>query len=245
MSFGNHTNPYQVTDAAMPAAFADESARAGFIRRTYVHLGCAIAALVAIEALIFGLTPQDQMLAFVKSVNPLMWIGMLGLFMVVGWVARYWASHSSSVGMQYAGLGLYVVAEAILLLPLLFVSIAYVDPQLPLIAAIITLVVFGGLSAFVFVTRADLSGIGPYLFVAGMGAFVAVVVGAIMGFSLGIWFSVAMVVLASGYILYDTSNVLHHYRTDQHVAASLALFASVTLLFWYVLRLALYFASEE
>ncbi len=36
-----------------------------------------------------------------------------------------------------------------------------------------------------------------------------------------------MVVFASGYILYDTSNVLHHYRTEQYVAASLALFASV------------------
>jgi FtsH-binding integral membrane protein len=46
-----------------------------------------------------------------------------------------------------------------------------------------------------------------------------------------------MIVLASGYILYDTSNVLHRYRTDQHVAAALALFASVAILFWYVLRL--------
>jgi FtsH-binding integral membrane protein len=37
--------------------------------------------------------------------------------------------------------------------------------------------------------------------------------------------------------LYDTSNVLHRYRTEQYVAASLALFASVALLFWYILRL--------
>jgi FtsH-binding integral membrane protein len=59
------------------------------------------------------------------------------------------------------------------------------------------------------------------------------------GGGLGLWFSVAMVVLAGGFILYDTSNVLHHYRTDQHVAASLALFASVALLFWYVLRILL------
>jgi FtsH-binding integral membrane protein len=46
-----------------------------------------------------------------------------------------------------------------------------------------------------------------------------------------------MIGLMSGYILYDTSNVMHHYRTDQHVAASLALFASVATLFWYVIRL--------
>ena len=46
-----------------------------------------------------------------------------------------------------------------------------------------------------------------------------------------------MIALASMYILYDTSNVLRTYRTDQYVAASLALFASVALLFWYILRL--------
>jgi FtsH-binding integral membrane protein len=62
---------------------------------------------------------------------------------------------------------------------------------------------------------------------------------------LGIWFSAAMIVFASGYILYDTSNVLHHYRTDQYVAASLALFASVALLFWYVLRIMIALSNRD
>ena len=47
----------------------------------------------------------------------------------------------------------------------------------------------------------------------------------------------AMIGFASMYILYETSNVLHRYRTDQYVAAALALFAAVALLFWYILRL--------
>ena len=55
--------------------------------------------------------------------------------------------------------------------------------------------------------------------------------------SLGIPFSVAMIALAGGWILYDTSNVMKHYRIGQHVAASLALFASVAILFYYILRL--------
>ena len=57
------------------------------------------------------------------------------------------------------------------------------------------------------------------------------------GLSLGIWFSGAMVLLACASILYSTSNVLRYYRTDQYVAASLTLFASVALLFWYVLQI--------
>jgi FtsH-binding integral membrane protein len=50
-------------------------------------------------------------------------------------------------------------------------------------------------------------------------------------------FSVAMVVLAAGYMLYQTSQVLAHYHPGQHVAAALALFSSVALMFWYVIRI--------
>ena len=46
-----------------------------------------------------------------------------------------------------------------------------------------------------------------------------------------------MIAFAAGAILDDTSQVLHHYRKDQHVAASLALFAAVALPFRYVLRI--------
>ena len=45
----------------------------------------------------------------------------------------------------------------------------------------------------------------------------------------------AMVLLAAGSILYTTSNVLRHYRPDQYVAASLALFSGVALMFYYIL----------
>jgi FtsH-binding integral membrane protein len=74
------------------------------------------------------------------------------------------------------------------------------------------------------------------LALGGIAALVAIVASMIFGFSLGIWFTVAMIFFASCYISYETSNVLHHYRTTQHVAASLALFAAVMLLFWYILR---------
>jgi FtsH-binding integral membrane protein len=53
-----------------------------------------------------------------------------------------------------------------------------------------------------------------------------------------------MIAYAAGAILYNTSNVLHHYRPDQHVAASLALFASVALLFWYVLQLVIALSDD-
>ena len=58
----------------------------------------------------------------------------------------------------------------------------------------------------------------------------------IFGFSLGLIFSSVMVLFAAGSVLYTTSNIMHHYHPKQHVAASLALFSAVALLFWYVLQ---------
>jgi FtsH-binding integral membrane protein len=104
-------------------------------------------------------------------------------------------------------------------------------------AAVTTLLIFGGLTAFTFLTKKDFSFLGSFLALIGISAMVLIVVSMIFGMHLGIWFVWGMIVLASGYILYYTSNVMHHYRTDQHVAAALALFASVALLFWYVIQI--------
>ena len=83
------------------------------------------------------------------------------------------------------------------------------------------------------------------MFVAGIAAFGAILCSILFGFSLGIWFTAAMILFACGWILYDTSAVLHEYRVDQHVAASLKLFASVMLLFWYVVRFVMQYTSND
>ncbi len=88
-----------------------------------------------------------------------------------------------------------------------------------------------------FFTGKDFSFLGGILKWLGVLAIIAIVVGVLTGFNLGTWFSVAMIGFAGAAILYDTSNVLHHYPEDRYVAASLELFASVALMFWYVLRL--------
>ncbi len=243
----SQVNPYSVNQNAVPAAFAEESERAGFIRRTYMHLTGAVLALIALEAVLFSVVPAATMQNLVATMTSgYGWLIVLGAFMAVSWMARSWANSGRSSGIQYAGLGLYIVAEAVILLPMLYICISVMgEPQLPIMAAMITTLVFAGLTAFVFVTGTDLSGWGKYLALGGIVAMGAIAAGVLMGFSLGIWFSAAMVALASAYILYDTSNVLHHYDTRQHVAASLALFASVVLLFWYVLRIMMMFSSDD
>lgn len=162
--------------------------------------------------------------------------------MLVSSIANSWARSSTSVSMQYMGLGLYVVAEAIILLPLLSFAQwrAATDPRFEGVigtAALATFGLFAAMTAVVFITRKDFSFMRSVLMFAGFAAMGFIVCAIIFNFTLGSVFTYAMIAFACGYILYDTSNILHHYRIGQHVAASLALFASVALLFWYVLQL--------
>ena len=225
------------------AADASASERAEFIRLTYMHLGGAVGAFVALTALLVNVAgPQ---IAGTLLGSRWSWLIVLGAFMVVGRVAEGWAQSGGSVGTQYAGLALYVVAESIIFVPICYIATAFYPSSVLTQAAILTLMVFGGLTATVFITKKDFSFMSRALMIGGFGAMGLILVSIIFGFTLGTLFSGAMVVLMAGYILYHTGNVLHHYPVGSHVAASLALFASIATLFFYILRLVMAFASDD
>lgn len=227
-----------------PVARAANSERALFIRRTYAHLAGAILAFMGVEALLLNVVGGEQVLGLLGA-SRWSWMIVLLAFMAAGWVARAWAHSESSPAMQYLGLGLYVVAEAVIFLPLLYLATRLTDPKVIPTAAIMTLGVFGGLTLAVFMTGKDYSFLRPILSVCTMVALGVIIAACLFGFSLGMLFSFAMVALASGYILYQTSIVMTHYRTDQHVGAALELFASVALLFWYILRIVMATSSRD
>jgi len=164
------------------------------------------------------------------------WLLAMGAFIVVGWLASRTAHTATTMGAQYAALGAYVVAEAVIFVPLLYIA-NYYAPGAIQSAASVTLLGFAGLTAVAFISRKDFSFLGSVLRWAGLAALGLIIAGVVFGFQLGTFFSVAMIAFAGGAILYDTSNILHHYPEDRYVGASLELFASVALLFWYVLRL--------
>lgn len=218
------------------AAQAQADARAAFIRRTYAHLAGAILAFAGIDALLLNIPGLKEPILRLMVGSQMSWIVVMIGFMVVSWVATSWAMSDSSRGIQYMGLGLYVVAEAVIFLPLLYFAEIKSPGAIPQ-AAILTLGIFGGLSAAVLVTRKDFSALGPILTIGSFLALGLMIAGMIFGFNLGLVFMFFMVALACGYIIYQTSNIMHQFRTDQHVAAALCLFASVALLFWYILRI--------
>jgi len=224
-----YANPFTVA-AAAPAE------RAAFIRQTYLHLGFAILAFIGVE---WFLLQQSWVPGLVQKMTGGMgWLVVLGAFMGVSFLAERLAVSEASRGVQYAGLGIFILAQAVIFLPLLYIATHYAnDGQVILKAGITTGFVFGGLTFAAFATGKDFSFLRGFLMVGGFVAIGIIIVSIIFGFNLGTLFAGAMALFASVAILYNTSNIIHHYRTDQYVSASLSLFASVALLFWYILRI--------
>jgi len=217
-------------------ANAAESERANFIKRTYVHLAGAIAAFAIIETLLLRSGVADSFVHLLSG-SKWSWLIVLGAFMLVSTVANKWAHSGISREKQYMGLGLFVVAEAVIFMPLIYMALAR-DPSGTLLqnAAVVTVALVAGLTFTAFSTKINFSFMGRALMLGGFVAMGMIVASMIFGFTLGLWFSGAMILLAGASVLYSTSNIIHEYHTEQHVAASLSLFSSVGLLFWSILQ---------
>ncbi|HEU4559194.1 MAG TPA: Bax inhibitor-1 family protein [Longimicrobium sp.] len=216
-----------------PMAGITSARRAQFVTRTYTHLLAAIIGFTAIEVVLFR---SGLALPIAQSLLSVGWILVLGGFMVAGWLFSGMAARAQSIGVQYLALAGYVFVEAIIFVPLLLLA-DYQAPGAIRSAALVTLLGFSGLTAVAMMSGKDFTFMGAFLRWVGVGALLLIVAGVIFGFQLGTFFSVAMVVFAGATILYSTSKILRTYPEDRYVSAALELFASVALMFWYVLRI--------
>jgi hypothetical protein len=216
-----------------PVAALGTDARSTFIWRTYGHVALAILGFGAIETYLFDSGLAQPLANAMLGFN---WLLILGAFMIVGWLATHVAQRVDSKPLQYLALAGFVVAQAIIFVPLLTIAMLR-EPGIIESAAGVTLLGTVGLTAVAFITRKDFSFLRGLLVWGGVLALVAIAASVLFGFQMGTWFSVAMIGFAGAAVLYDTSNVLHHYPEDRYVGAALELFASIALMFWYVLRL--------
>lgn len=234
---GSKREPGQDTRAmAAEAIYSGEAAidRSGFLLRVYGHLLGAVAVFVLIETWLFSTGRAMEIAQALLGVN---WMLVLGGFMVAGWLARGLAVRATGLGTQYLGLLLYVVAQAIIFTPLLVVADIKAGGGVIGSAALLTALGFTGLTLIVIQTRRDFSFLGGMLRWGGILALLAIAGGVFLGWDLGAWFSLAMVGLAGAAILHDTSKIINTWPDDRYVGAALELFASVALMFWYILRL--------
>ncbi len=238
----NSQNPYA---SPYSVAAQSENVRAGFIRKTYMHLAGAIAAFAALEWILLQI-PAVQNLAMMMANTGPGWMVIMVLFMGTSYFANKWALSNTSIQKQYLGLGLGIVAWSIMFLPMLYIASAYTPfDGLIVKAGILTGALVAGITFVAFTTKKDFSFLGGFLKIGSFVILGLIGVSYISGgaVDLGTWFSAGMIVFASISVLYSTSNIIHQYNTNQYVAASLGLFASIALLFWYILQLLMSFAS--
>jgi FtsH-binding integral membrane protein len=226
-------NDPRYDDRAIAIEGPSAESRARFVMRTYGHLLGAVFSFVALEIFLFK---SELWVPIFETLMSVSWLVVLGAFLIVGWLASRVAHTVTSLPAQYAALAVYVVIQAVIFVPLLAIA-DYKAKGIIESAALVTALGFTGLSGVVYMTRKDFTFIGGVLRWAAVVAILLIVAGSIFGFDLGTFFTVAMIAVAGGAVLYDTSNILHHYPDDRYVGASLELFASIALMFWYVIRL--------
>lgn len=233
-SFQDNTLSNQVR----PLIEVNDETRATFYRKTYAHVAIATLLFVILESIFLRIEPLVEfMLSLTQGFQ---WLLVLGAFMFATSYAEKMAHTTHDKTKQYLALVLFVVAEAIIFIPLLYIAFAYGEMNGTNVlnqAAITTLSLFTALSAVVLITKKDFSFLKNILVIGFFISIGVIVAGMIFGFDLGLFFSGFMVLLAAATILYQTSNLVHHYSTDQYVGASLGLFASLMLLFWYILQI--------
>jgi uncharacterized protein len=252
MAFGQSSSARPIDGAVATMGVSD---RVAFLRKTYAHLGVALIAFAAITAGMMRYMTQTSLRFSGWALNGRWnWLMVIGLFILVGYVAERLARSNTSRGLQYLGLVIAVTAQAILLQPILWVLIMrFGNPEMIrtdgagmltgqaasilMQAILITLTIFIGLTLTVFLTKKDFSFMRGALAIGSFAALGVIAASMLFGFSLGALFCGAMILLMAGYILFQTSMVMSYFPPQGYVAASLMLFSTVATLFWYVLQM--------
>ncbi|HET7506646.1 MAG TPA: Bax inhibitor-1 family protein [Kofleriaceae bacterium] len=232
------------------------SDRVAFLRKTYGLLAIALVGFAVLTGGLMRYATEFSLKFSSWAFGGYTFLLVIALFIAVGFVSQRLAYSDSSRGLQLLGLSIAVAAEALLLQPMLWIlMVRFGDPadlwaggtvhatlsghaaSILMQAVVITLSIFIGLTAYVFITRKDFSFLRGVLTTVTFAVLGVIIASIVFGFSLGALFSGFVILLMAGYVLYQTSLVLSSFPPTRHVAAALMLFSTIATLFWYVLRL--------
>ncbi len=232
--------------AMYPAAQATASDRLSFIRKVYGLVFCgvlfyAISAALPIVGMELGIPVLGDLGWMMARLHP-----MIAFLLLLG---GSWLAHSVSMvrGLNLVGMFGFAGLFGLLSVNLLYFAMKFTGGLGIVFQALgLTCLVFGSLTGYVLLTRKDFSFLGGFLFVGMMGligtALIAWVASAFFKVDVSLLstaLSMVGVLLFSGYVLYDTSNMLHRYSTDMVVPAALALMVDFIILFRNILFLLL------
>ncbi len=224
-----HENPYAIHDDTIAAIHAPADARAIFLQKTYSLMLAAVAVFGATLWAAGNIEPVRKMAESLWNVSP--WMSLI-LFMGGAMAVHALAGSRIGVFVFFGFAFLWGLISA----PLIFYAAGTANgPAVISQAAIITAFIFLGLTAYVFKSGRDFAFLGGILFTLMIGMLGFAIAGWIFGFGVGIWYCYLGAAVFSGYILYDTSNIMKRYPTTAHVSAAMVLFVDVIMLFKYLL----------
>jgi FtsH-binding integral membrane protein len=210
------------------AAQASVEERMGFVRKVYALFFAA--TLFAIGGVGLALTVEPlQRFAFEHP-----WI--MFFIMIGGVFAAQAVRHVR--GLNLVALFGFTALTGVIISPLIGFVLAH-NPASLWQAGLLTVGIFGGLTAYVFVSKRDFSFMRGMLTTGLIVVFLAVVLNLfIVGSSaLSFGISCAALLLFSGFVLYDTSNIIRRYPTNEYVAGALSLYLDAFNIFLALLRI--------
>jgi len=159
------------------------------------------------------------------------------LYLVLAFGANAIARQGEVFG--YILLALFSVITGIFFGPLIRAYVEMGGIDLVYQALGLTVAMFGGLTGYVFLTKKDFSFLAGGLY---MMLFLLIGVGILsifVPFSAGASFLFSLVgaIVFCGFVLYDTSNIMHRYQPEQFAVATLMIYLDFINLFLYILRL--------
>ena len=232
-------------------AQADQMDAAQFYRKTYGLVALAFAGFASLLYLFF-ITPvaglfMNTIGAMYNSLGGFTWLIVMLAFWAGTYYAQKLASNRADRSSQYAGLGLYVVLEALIFIPLItLVALSTKgnvgDILIP--ACTLTGALVLGLTIAVQFTQVDFSFLRVIITIGSICAIGAIIMFAIMGINPGTWFALAMILLMASVILYQTHVIKNNCSTEDYVIAAFILFSAFVTLLWYVIQFFLGRRSE-
>jgi FtsH-binding integral membrane protein len=213
---------------AETAARAGVEERMGFVRKVYALFFAAI--LFAIVGVGVGVSYRP-LLVFAFEHPYVMFFAMIG-----GVMGAQAVRHVP--GVNLAALFGFTALTGVVISPLIAVY-TRLNPASILQAGVLTVAIFGGLTAYVFVSKKDFS------FMRGMvvTGLIVVFAASLLNFfvvgssAFAFAISCAALLLFSGFVLYDTSNIIRRYPTNEYVSGALSLYLDAFNIFLALLRL--------
>ncbi len=214
MRFGSTST---LTRGVTPAASVTTTERLVFIKKVYSLLAMSMGT-----AAIGAYMGSGPLLLLVAPNMMLFFILQIALIFFASFAAR-------KPGLNMVALFSFTTVSGLTLGPLLY----QVGPSIAAEAFALTAITFAGLSMYVVYSKKDFSFMSGFL----MTGLIVLVVGGLLNMffiqsgMMHFVMSGASVLLFSGFILYDTSNIMRYYGTDEYVSATLALYLDVLNLF--------------